>query len=305
MIAIIAVIAISVWVGVQAERRRPGRAGQASRQALSGLLYTLIPFVIFFNLARVDFDADLAGGVGLGLLAVGIAGLAAWLIAARLEHLRRDQVGAVIVCTLVANTGYLGYPLIGALYGFDRIGEAVVYDVGVSAPALLLGAFAVGAAFGSKAGETPLQRVGAFFTRNPPLFAAIAALIVPNSFAPDLLVDISRILTIAILPIGFFAVGAAIEEEAEEGVIRLPPPISKPTATVILTKLVILPAVLVALALPLIDLPETFIVLALMPAGLNSMIVAHAYGLDLRVTAEAVTWTTAIVVVGALVASLL
>ena len=44
--------------------------------------------------------------------------------------------------------------------------------------------------------------------------------------------------------------------------------------------------------------------MAAMPSGLNSMIVAHAYGLDLRTTAEAVTWTTAIVVV-ALVASLL
>ena len=45
--------------------------------------------------------------------------------------------------------------------------------------------------------------------------------------------------------------------------------------------------------------------MAVMPAGLNSMIVAHAYGLDLKTTAEAVTWTTAIVVVVALVASLL
>lgn len=305
MIAIIAAIAISVWVGVLAERRRPGRAGHASRQAMTGLLYTLLPFVTFFNLTRVDFDANLGGGIALGLLAVTVAGTAAWLIAARLEHLRRDQVGAVIVCTLVANTGYLGYPLIGTLFGFDRIGEAVVYDIAISGPALLLGAFAVGAAFGAKAGETPRQRAIAFLTRNPPLFAAVAALLAPDALAPDLLVDISRVATIAILPIGFFAVGAALEEEAEEGVIRLPPPITKETGTVILTKLVILPAVLVAASLPLLDLPDTFIVLALMPSGLNSMIVAHAYGLDLRVTAEAVTWTTVIVVIGALIGSLL
>ncbi len=42
-----------------------------------------------------------------------------------------------------------------------------------------------------------------------------------------------------------------------------------------------------------------------MPSGLNAMIVAHAYGLDLKTTAEAVTWTTSIVVVAALVASLI
>jgi hypothetical protein len=43
--------------------------------------------------------------------------------------------------------------------------------------------------------------------------------------------------------------------------------------------------------------------MAAMPCGLNSMIVAHAYGLDLSTTAEAVTWTTVIVVLVALVAS--
>ncbi len=37
--------------------------------------------------------------------------------------------------------------------------------------------------------------------------------------------------------------------------------------------------------------------------GLNSMIVAHAYGLDLETTAEAITWTTARSSVAALVAS--
>ena len=38
--------------------------------------------------------------------------------------------------------------------------------------------------------------------------------------------------------------------------------------------------------------------------GLNSMVVAHAYGLDMEITAEAVTWSTAIVVAAALVSLL-
>ena len=59
----------------------------------------------------------------------------------------------MIACTIVANTGYLGYPLTAALLGLDEVGEAVAYDIGVSAPALLIGAFAVGAAFGTRAGS--------------------------------------------------------------------------------------------------------------------------------------------------------
>ncbi len=131
------------------------------------------------------------------------------------------------------------------------------------------------------------------------------ALFAPDALAPDVLVDISRIVVIAILPVGFFAVGAALAEEADEGALRIPPPLSRPTVAIIFTKLVLLPALLLVIAVPLIDLPSTYLLMAAMPSGLNSMIVAHAYGLDLSTTAEAVTWTTAIVVVVALVASLL
>ena len=35
-----------------------------------------------------------------------------------------------------------------------------------------------------------------------------------------------------------------------------------------------------------------------MPTGLNSMIVGHAYGLDLRTTAEAIVYSTTIVLIG-------
>ena len=86
----------------------------------------------------------------------------------------------MICAVLSVNTGYLGYPLTVALLGRDQLSTAVLYDVLVTGPSLLLGAFAVGAAFGTKAGESPRQRVRAFFTRNPPLYAAIAGLLAPE-----------------------------------------------------------------------------------------------------------------------------
>ena len=45
---------------------------------------------------------------------------------------------------------------------------------------MLLGAFAVGAAFGTKAGEGVGDRVRFFFTRNPLLYAAVAGLLAPR-----------------------------------------------------------------------------------------------------------------------------
>jgi predicted permease len=170
---------------------------------------------------------------------------------------------------------------------------------------LLLGAFSVGAAFGTRAGERPADRVRAFLTRNPALYAAVLAVLAPDSLAPNVLVDAARIAIVAILPLGFFAVGVALAEEAEEGALALSPRLDAPVAATVGLRLVVAPAILFLIALPLIDLPGPYLLLAAMPCGLNTMIVTHAYGLDLRITAEAVAWSTAIAVIGAGVASVL
>jgi predicted permease len=304
MVAVTLAIVVSVAAGVWAERRWGGRAGIASRRGLMFVLYVVLPPTTFFNLAAADIDADIGFGVVLAIVAVVLATGLAYLVGSKLLGLSRASTGSLMCCTLVGNTGYLGYAMVAVLLGFNRLSEAVVYDILVAAPALLLGAFSVGAAFGNTAGEGPRERTIAFFTRNPPLYAAVLALIAPGWMAPDVLVDISRIVIVCVLPLGFFAVGAALAEEAEEHELPVPPPFDAPVATAVVLKLVVVPALLLGLAAPLIDLPGTYLLLAAMPCGINTMIVTHAYGLDLRLTASAVAWSTAITIVVATVASL-
>jgi predicted permease len=305
MAFIVAAIIASTGAGVWAELRYGGRAGVASKRALLFVLYVVLPPVTFFNLARVHFDANVGAGIGLAYLALAGAALLAWFGATRVLSLGRPAAGSVICCALVANTGYLGYPLVAALLGFHRLSEAVVYDVLVSAPALLLGAFSVGAAFGERAGETLGQRVRAFFVRNPSLYAAVLALVAPNALAPDALVDASRVAVVAILPLGFFALGTALTEESAEGASPVPPAFDSPVALAVATRLIVAPALLYLLALPLIDLPGPYLLLAAMPCGINTMVVTHAYGLDLRISAGAVAWSTAIAVAAIIPISIL
>jgi malate permease and related proteins len=293
-----------VAVGVWAERRWPRGAGVAARRSLLAMLYVLIPPLIFFNLAASEIDVEHGAGLGLGLIAISLAALLAWWLADRVLGLARHRTGAVVAAVLCMNTGYLGYPLTVALLGRDELSTAVLYDVTVSGPSLLLGAFAVGAAFGTKAGESPRERVRAFFTRNPPLYAAIAGLLAPEALAPGLAVDLSQAIIVAILPIGFFAVGATLAENAEHGELPMPPKLTRPVALALAMRLAVAPALLVLLAAPLVELPAPYLLLAAMPTGLNSMVVAHAYGLDMEITAEAITWSTAIVVAAALASTL-
>jgi len=298
----IAAIVVSGTAGVAAERRWPAAAVAWARSGLVFSLYTLIPFVVFFNLARVHLDADLAGGLVIGWIAILIATGLAWFIGSRVLRLARPSTGSLITGTLVPNSGYLGYPLVASLLGFHSLGQAVVYDIAVPAPSLLLLGFGTGAAFGTKAGERPRDRVVAFFTRNPPLYAAIAGLLAPDAFAPDVLVDVSRGVVIALLPIGFFAVGAVLAEEVDEKHVDLGSPLDPPVGAAILLRLLIAPGLLLVLSLPFIDLPGPFLLIAAMPCGINTLLVAHVYGLDSKLAAQAVAWTTAIAVVCALIA---
>jgi predicted permease len=291
-------------VGVGAERRYPTAAIGLARRFLRVLLYVLVPIVIFFNLAKAHISLDNAVGLGLGWINMALVGTIVWFLASRVLRLSRPQTGAVMVAALVANTAYLGYPLTVALLGHDHLSTGVLYDVLVSGPVLMLGAFGIGAAFGDKAGEGMGERAKAFLTRNPPLYAAILGFAAPSALAPTVLVSASQVLAVAVLPIGFFAVGATLAEGAEHGELPFPPPFPRPVALAVGARLALAPALLMLLAAPVIDLPSAYRLMSAMPTGLNAMIVSHAYGLDNRTVAEAITWSTAIVVAAALISLL-
>jgi predicted permease len=289
-------IAASLAAGVAAERRAGARAGVAARRILKFLLFVVTPIVVFFNLARLHVDADVGAGIVLGWTALAVAALIAWAIGRGLLRLERPTAGVLSIVGLQANTGLLGLPVVAVVLGFDELSEAVAYDALVQQPAFLIGSFAIAAATGTRAGETVGQRVRTFFLRNPPLVAVVAALLAPDALAPDVLVDASRVLVLGVPALGFFAIGVTLAEEAEDGALAFPPPLTPQVGAALLIRLVLAPLLLLAVAAPFIDLPEAFILLAAMPAGLHIVALAHAYGLDLAFAASAIVWTTMIAV---------
>jgi predicted permease len=294
-------IAIAVAIGVEAERQAGERAAVLARRVLAVMLYGLTPFAAFFNISRLDVTADVRGGIIAGWIALALAGLVGWVVARVVLHLPRPSSGVLVNNGLQGNSGYLGVPLVAAVLGADHISQAVAYDTLVQAPVFLTASFAVGAAMGTKAGDTPVQRVRAFFLRNPPLLATLAGLAAPNALAPDVLVDVARVVVFAMLPLGFFTVGVTLAGESEEGQMRFPPPFTRPVAAGVVLRLLIAPALLLAISAPFIDLPLPFLILAAMPAGLMSITLAHVFGLDVRLAAATIAWSTAIAVAGALV----
>src|SRR4051794_41750662 len=160
-------------VGVESERRRPTEAVALARKLLLVMLYVLVPPVIFFNLAAASISVDNGIGIVVALVNMALVGIVVWFVAARLLQLSPPKTGAVICAAIVANTTYLGYPLTVALLGRDHLPTGGLFDVLVGGPTLMFGAFGVGAAFGTGAGEGVRERGRTFFTRKPPPYPAV------------------------------------------------------------------------------------------------------------------------------------
>jgi predicted permease len=297
---VIATIVGATTLGAALERRLGHRAERLSDGLLNGVLYAVLPIVVFFNVVGLELTADVAGGLALAWVAVLSSGFLAYLVGRR--RWSRPVTGAVIVGTLAANTGYLGYPLTAIFLGGDRISQAVAYDVLVAIPILVLVCFSVGAAFGDEAGVGARQRARSLAIRNPLLPAFALALIAPDALAPDALVTLSQALVFAALPVGFLTVGIYLAATSP-GRFSIPRP-GPEIALAVAARLVVAPLLLFLLALPLIDLPAPYLLLAAMPAGLNTLVVANAFGLDRRLAAGVIAWSTAVVVVAAVAAAL-
>jgi predicted permease len=299
LLALTLAIVVSVAAGVGAERRWGERAQAGTRRALDGMLYLALPFITFFVVADTELTTGVGVGLVLGYAELALVGLAAWGAARRLLGLGRAATATLVIATVMANTGYLGIPLNAALLGRDDLGPAITFDAIVSGPMFYVVAFAIAAAFTTK-GDPVAVRLRAFATRNPPLIAVLAALAAPDALASDALVDAAELAVIGLLPVGFFVLGVNLAAESDEGAFRFPPPLTPPILTVIGLRMLAAPALLLGLSALTVTVPDAYLVQAAMPVGINTLVVAHAYDLDLGLASGAIAWSTAIAVAAGL-----
>ncbi len=305
MAAIVLTVLASVAVGVAVERRAHARALQLRRLLVWTILWLLVPFVAYVNVARAHLSLDAVLSIALAGAAIVVAGAIMWRLARGPLALPRPSLGAAIVCTIQANTAYLGLPLCATLFSHAALRQAVAYDGIVSLPVFAVGSFAVGARFGHAGGQGLRAQFVTGVLRNPVLLAVASGLLVPDAWAPAFLETPSRVAVYALLPISFFLVGVALGEEAEEGTLAVPPPFTRPVAVVIALRMGFVLSVLLLAGAVALDVPAPFYVLAATPVGTNTIIVAHATGLDVRLTATSIAWTTSValtVIVGLMLA---
>lgn len=304
MILVLAAMAAATGLGLLAHRRSPEGARRLATLCLTTILWVLAPFVIVFSLPHLHPDGGLVAGLLLGFAVAAAIGLLAWVLAARVLRLDRPCTGTLICVAIVMNTGYFGLPFVSALLGRDDLPAAIAFDSLVSGPLFYVAGFAVGAAFGASADIARAARLRQLVLRNPPLIAAIVGLLLPASAAPAGLVDAAHVAVWGLLVLGFVALGVTLAREAGEGALAFPPPLDAPVATGVLLRVAVAPALYLGLTVLAGGAPAAFRVEEAMPVGINSLVVAHASGLDLRLASSTIAWSTVVVAAWGLVASL-
>ena len=300
MIALALVVVAATGAGLEARRRLGGRAERIASLLLNVVLWAVFPIVAFFNVASLDLTGQVFAGIAYGWASVAAGGLVAYVVGSRLLALSRPALGALVIVGGFGNTGFLGLPFQTALFGRDALPSAVAYDALVSGALFVTVGFSIAAAFGTVASR-PRDRVRAFLARNPPLWATLAGLVAPDALAPQFAVDSSPLLVAAAVPFGFFAVGVTLGGAGARGL----PALDRTVLTALGCKVVAAPAVVLALSTVFVAVPGVYLVQPAMASALNSVVVANAYGLDGRVCAAAVSWSTAIVLTVGVAVSLL
>jgi predicted permease len=304
VLAIVLTVILATAVGAALERRDNARADALRLLVMQAMLWLLVPFVAYVNIARAHLTLDASLSIAIAAASIVLAGTIMWRLARGPFALPDATTGAAIVAAIQANTAYFGLPLIAALFSPAQLSQAVVYDGLVSLPMFVLGSFSVGARLGRASDAGLRAQLRTAVLRNPVLLAVVAGLLVPESWAPEALVTPSHVAVYALLPLGFLVVGVTLGDEAKDGMLRIPPPLTPPLAAVVVLRMAFVPLVLAVVGLTVIDVPAPFYVMGAMPVGVNTVLVGHATGLDLRLTSAAIAWSTTVALAGIAVLTL-
>ena len=204
------------------------------------VLYVCLPAAVLIYAPRLHVDVSLAGLIATPWL-LAAATLLLVALATRLFKFRRDEHAVLLLCVALGNTSFIGYPMVRALLGEHALPYAVVYDqFGTFVLLSTFGLYVLAKYAGDEAptAKLILRRILKF----PPAWALILGLTVMPEQPPPWIASALQKLADALLPLVMLAVGLSIQ-------LKLPRDEVKPLATGLLLKLLVMPALALALAL--------------------------------------------------------
>lgn len=236
------------------------------------VLYVCLPAAVLTYVPRLHLDASLIGLMVTPWLLM----LASWALvslATRLCGFARDVHAVLLICVTLANSSFIGYPMVRALLGDAALPYAVVYDQ--------FGTFLLLSTFGlyviaRYSGDTPptAAQVLARIARFPPLWALLFALLLMPEQPPAWIGNGLRQLADAMLPLVMLAVGLSIR-------LRLSRAELTPLGIGLVLKLLVMPALAVPISW-LLGLQGQMLQVNVLESAMPTMITAAALAISHR-----------------------
>lgn len=263
---IVALLAFAAGAALRHVKRFPETAASGLH---AFVIWVALPALILARVPHLAVDADVWALVALpwALLVIS-AGLV--LIVARLAKWSREVRGALLLIVPLANTSFLGLPLVEAHLGREAVAPAIVWDqLGSFLALATYGAFVVAA---HRAGaSTPTARsIALTVVRFPPFIALMLALVLLATGTHPLADAVFGALGQSLVPVVMVAVG--LQWRA-----TLPREALAPAGFALVARLVVIPAIAFALSLGLAPLVHAT---ATLEAGMGPMITAGALAIE-------------------------
>lgn len=192
-------------------RRRSHPPPAAAAVVNTWLLDIALPALVLHTVHLVDFPDHLALVVAAPYLLFAIS-CALYLFAGRLLRLPRQTVTALIAATAVANTSFVGFPMVTAFYGADDVAIAVLVDqlgsfLLVNTIVLVTVTVVAGAAL-------PRVELARRVLTSPALLALVGALLLRPVTFPSWLDEALVSLGATLTPLALFSIGMQLEVPA-------------------------------------------------------------------------------------------
>lgn len=287
LLPVFAIIALGVVL------RRVNWIAEAAEDSLFNLVVKIFfPCLIFEAVAsnpalREPGNLLLPPLLGLGLSVLSIA--IAWYVAKGLGLTIGHGLRTFAMATGLVNYGYLPLPLMDAMFGEESRAVLLVHNVGMEAAVWTAGILMV-------TGLSPLA--GWRKLINAPTIALVAALAVNLTgtfgYIPGAALILVHWLGLCAVPIGLLLTGVSIQPHIGD-----PKQWVNPRVTLVawLLRLAVLPGLLLLSArfLPCsVELKRVLVVMAAMPSGVSSVLVARIYGGQPLVAVQIILGTTAL-----------
>ncbi|WP_041940317.1 MULTISPECIES: AEC family transporter [Frankia] len=192
-------------------RRRQRLPAQAAAVVNTWLLDIALPALVLRAMHTVTFPGNLALVVAAPYLLFALS-TALYLLAARPMGLSRQTVTALVAATAVANTSFVGFPMVTVFFGASSVPIAVLVDQLGSF--LLLNTVVLGAVTIIAGSSLPRAELARRVLTAPALCALVAALVLRPLTFPGWLDSALASLGATLTPLALFSIGLQLEVRA-------------------------------------------------------------------------------------------